>query len=158
MQNLSTPPQQNLHKCSLCGCNDHHRCKHIGFRKFDRDRKCPPQIPPPGISRAVAVLDHFHCTLDDNGHCTHCQSCEHCGAQLDSAASVLLVGGHKHRLCKDCAPPPTGDVTLDAMIEAALCTTDPEVLRKATDAFAARKSIPLSVLKLTPVEHELHKA
>jgi hypothetical protein len=49
-------------------------------------------------------------------------------------------------------PEETKDPTLDAMVNAALCSTDPAVIRAATDRFAARHNIPPARLNLPPLD------
>lgn len=81
-------------------------------------------------------------TITGNGCCQ-------CGADpIDS----IFVAKAPHLFCKECMPVGTTDPTLDEMVNAALCSIDPVVIRAASDKFIARHNIPLSRINLPPIE------
>lgn len=70
------------------------------------------------------------------GRCSECQKCELCHGPLEDGAELRIVLFKKHRACLTCLAPPTGDHTLDEMLDLiSLAPCDHDEVSRATDNF-----------------------
>jgi hypothetical protein len=149
MKELQKPaPETTTHHCYLCGSHPKRPSVSIGLRLHEQDKLAPQARDDNSPRKYLSVI-----LL--NGRCSHCQSCSQCGEEPGQRASIVLCGKKTYRFCESCSLKITGHHSLDAMIEASICSSDPEVIRSSVNNFAAANKIPLHKIAVTNLAREL---